>query len=88
MVAAATPRGRRRGKSGLHRAGCQITSGGGDPRDSATEIYRPLHLQQVRVEWRGTCKPHPKQDQTESIWRPVSFRVGCLMLLATVVLDR
>lgn len=57
MVAAAIPRGRRRGKSGLHRAGCQITSGGGDPRDSATEIYRPLHLQQVRVEWQ--CKRLP-----------------------------
>ncbi len=44
MVAAAIPRGRRRGKSGLHRAGCQITSGGGDPRESATEIYRPLYF--------------------------------------------
>ena len=42
MVAAAIPRGCRRGKSGLHRAGCQITSGGGDSRDSATEMYRLL----------------------------------------------
>ena len=40
MVAAAEPKGRRRGKSGLHRAGCQITSGGGDPKESATEITR------------------------------------------------
>jgi len=24
----------------LHRAGCWITSSGGDPKDSATEIYR------------------------------------------------
>ena len=40
MVAAAEPKGCGRGKSGLHRAGCQITSGGGDSRDSATEIYR------------------------------------------------
>ena len=40
MVAAAQPKGGGRGKSGLHRAGCQITSGGGDSRDSATEIYR------------------------------------------------
>ena len=40
MVAAAEPKGRRRGKSGLHRAGCQITSGGGDPKESATEINR------------------------------------------------
>ena len=29
-----------RGKSELHRAGCRITSGGGDSKDSATEIYR------------------------------------------------
>ena len=40
MVAATGPKGRGRGKSGLHRAGCQITSGGGDSRDSATEINR------------------------------------------------
>ena len=40
MAAAAIPQGRGRGKSGLHRAGCQITSGGGDPRESATEINR------------------------------------------------
>ncbi len=26
----------------LHRAGCQITSGGGDSKASATEIYRRL----------------------------------------------
>ena len=26
-----------RGKSGLRRAGCRITSGGGDPKESATE---------------------------------------------------
>ena len=58
MAAAAIPRGRRRGKSGLHRAGCQITSGGGDSRDSATEIYRLYReLSQVRVEWQ--CKRLP-----------------------------
>ncbi len=27
-----------RGKSGLHRAGCRVTPGGGDSKDSATEI--------------------------------------------------
>lgn len=26
-----------RGKSGLHRAGCRVTPGGGDSKDSATE---------------------------------------------------
>lgn len=33
-----------RGKSGLHRAECQITSGGGDSRTSATENNRPIHI--------------------------------------------
>ncbi len=42
MVAAMKPKGHGRGKSGLHRAGCQITSGGGDPKDSATEINRRI----------------------------------------------
>ena len=40
MIAAAQTKGCGRGKSGLHRAGCQITSGGGNSQDSATEIYR------------------------------------------------
>ena len=40
MVAAGRPKGARRGKSGLHRAGCRITSGGGDSKASATEINR------------------------------------------------
>ena len=30
-----------RGKSGLHRAGCWITSSGGDPKESATENKPP-----------------------------------------------
>lgn len=55
MIAAVKPKGYGRGKSGLHRAECQITSGGGDSRDSATEIYRQLLL--VRVE--GQCKRLP-----------------------------
>ncbi len=40
MIAAMQTKGHGRGKSGLRRAGCQITSGGGDSQDSATEIYR------------------------------------------------
>ncbi len=40
MIAAIQTKGYGRGKSGLRRAGCQITSGGGDSQDSATEIYR------------------------------------------------
>ena len=30
----------RRGKSERRRAGCRLTAGGGDPKDSATEINR------------------------------------------------
>ena len=33
-----------RGKSGLHRAGCQLTAGGGDSQESATENNRPVPL--------------------------------------------
>ena len=55
MAAAAAPKGGGRGKSGLHRAGCQITSGGGDSRDSATEIYR----RQMPVRVEGQCKRLP-----------------------------
>ena len=55
MIAAARPKGGRRGKSGLHRAGCRITSGGGDSQASATEINR--HIRMVRVERRGKSSP-------------------------------
>ena len=34
------PKGRIRGKSGLHRAGCRVTPGQGDLKESATEIDR------------------------------------------------
>ena len=44
MIAAMQTKGHGRGKSGLHRAGCQITSGGGDSRDSATERNRQALL--------------------------------------------
>ncbi len=43
MVAAVCLMARGGGKSGLHRAECQITSGGGDSRNSATEIYRRIY---------------------------------------------
>ena len=45
----------RRGKSGLHRAGCLITSGGSDPKESATESIPLLYA--VRVKWQ--CKRLP-----------------------------
>ena len=31
------------GKSGLHRAGCQVTPGGREPTESATESVPPEH---------------------------------------------
>ena len=34
--------GQRGGKSGLHRAGCQITSGGREPTTSAAESIPPM----------------------------------------------
>jgi hypothetical protein len=61
------------GKSELQRAGCRITPGGGNPKESATEI-KPPPLLAVRVKRRGKSspvpmvtwesgKPHPEQDQ-------------------------
>ena len=41
---------RSRGKSELHRVGCLLTAGRGDPTESATEIYR-LELFEIRVKW-------------------------------------
>ena len=53
-------RQRRRGKSGLHRAGCRITSGRGNPRESATEKNR-LPKREVRV--KRQCKRLPPRWQ-------------------------
>jgi len=64
------------GKSGLHRARCQVTPGRREPTESATERYRLSAAQAVpvRVKWCGKSaprwwqhqwhgKPHLKQDQ-------------------------
>ena len=54
MIAAVQTKGHGRGKSGLRRAGCQITSGGGNSQDSATERHRvgmlafPVHVISMR----------------------------------------
>ena len=59
------------GKSELHRAGCRVTPGGGDPKESATEKIPP-RFAGVRVKWCGKSapgsrqhgphgKPHPEQ---------------------------
>ena len=61
-------------KSGLHRAGCQVTPGGREPTESATENIPPAGNGAVRVKWCGKSaprrwqhrwqgKPHPEQDQ-------------------------
>ena len=36
---------------------CRITSGGGDPRESATENIPPCSIM-VRVKWCGKSAPH------------------------------
>src|SRR3981081_4205478 len=47
------------GKSGLHRARCQVTPGGREPTESATERYRLSAAQAapVRVKWCGKSAP-------------------------------
>jgi hypothetical protein len=47
----------RRGKSEQHRAGCRVTPGGGDPRESATEIRPPHAPGAVRVKRCGKSAP-------------------------------
>ena len=65
MIAAVQTKGCGRGKSGLHRAGCQITSGGGNSQDSATERHRvgmlafPVHTQVCGVRVERQCKRLP-----------------------------
>ena len=58
-----------RGKSGLHRAGRQVTPGRCKPTESATESIPPILLVRVKrwgkslpLEWRhlGHCKPQPE----------------------------
>ncbi len=72
------PKGRIRGKSGLHRAGCRVTPGQGDLKESATEINRlngktqrnfpmenfKVFSPEVRVERRGKSSPVPWRQGT------------------------
>ena len=53
VIAAEQTKGFRRGKSGLRRAGCRITSGGGDSKASATEIYRQCLTLSVELIGKG-----------------------------------
>ena len=89
-----------RGKSGLHRAGCQVTPGRREPMESATENIPPMRRKaRVRVKrcgksaprdwqqaWQG--KPHPEQDQIGERWcGPHCSRVGCLRCTVTCIPD-
>jgi hypothetical protein len=83
------------GKSGLHRAGCQVTPGRREPTESATENIPPAPPVPVRVKWCGKSaprvwqqtwqgKPHPEQDQIgERSCGPHGSRVGCLRCAVT-----
>ena len=90
------------GKSGLHRAGCRLTTGRREATESATEIKPPtwpLRRRQARVKRRGKSsprawqhgrhgKPHPEQGQIGKHGRGSRcFRVGCLSVSVTVRLD-
>src|SRR5258708_25520854 len=44
------------GKSGLHRARCQVTPGGREPTESATEMYRLSAEQAAPVTQKGCGK--------------------------------
>ena len=44
------------GKSELRRAGRRVTPGGGDSKDSATEIYRPAF--NAEQGWKGEVRAH------------------------------
>ena len=66
------PKGRRRGKSGLHRAGCRITSGGGDSQASATEIYRETaDASPLPQGWKGSVRDYRLRGNTESHVNPI-----------------
>ena len=90
------------GKSGLHRAGCRLTTGRREATESATEIKPPtwpLRRRQARVKRRGKSsprawqhgrhgKPHPEQGQIGKHGRGSRcFRVGCLSVLVTARLE-
>ena len=53
------PKGCTRGKSGLQRAGCRVTPGEGDFKESATEIYRLLDIP-VWQGWKGEVRAHQR----------------------------
>jgi hypothetical protein len=66
------------GKSGLHRAGCQVTPGGREPTESATEKTPPIpsSWREVRVKWCGKSAPRWWQQQRQGKPHPEQDRIG------------
>lgn len=59
-TAGGVPQGPTGGKSELHRAGCRLTAGGGDPKASATEMQTAdgsVDASQARVQRCGKSAP-------------------------------
>ena len=77
-----------RGKSGLHRAGRQVTPGRREPTDSAAENIPPIIL--VRVKWWGKssplnwrqirhCKPQPEARPNRNPLKLLALGLGRLL---------
>lgn len=67
------------GKSGHHRAGCQLTAGRREPTDSAAENIPPMvHLwwKQVRLKWCGKSAPRNWQQLWQWKPDPVQDQIG------------
>ena len=60
---------RRRGRSGLHRAGCSLTASQGDLQESATESRPPMagRPAQARVKGCGKSAPASRGDSVGSV---------------------
>jgi len=67
------PQGPRRGKSGLRRAGCRLTAGGGNSKESATEInYLKVFL---RKRWKGSVRDYRFSGNREGYVNPIRSKV-------------
>ena len=78
---------------------CRITSGGGDPRESATEIEPPAASLQVRVKRCGKSaprtrqrgrhgKPHREQNRIGTMLSRASGRGACFWALSSGLVAR
>ena len=66
-----------RGKSGLHRAKRQLTTGGREPTESATENIPPSPCW-VRVKWCGKSAPRRWQQRRHGKPRLKQDQIGIL----------